>query len=372
MTRRISLLCVIYFVVFSFLFLYVLERDVLAQTQFQLSEGSTVQHPLMAALLPTFLFTLLGLFLGHLLGWLPLRFRAMAWCGPLLLTGLLCHWCFPMVGTSLSSYFWSGVILIIALYLGGLLLCRNFPDSLRHLSTFSSYAWPNILLLLLFTLFSVLLANTDSVTLRTLAASRYVRLHQYGRALHQARWERHPSYQLSAATALSLSETGQLGERLFAYPQPWGSEGLLPQMSDTLLVNDLPGHVALHLGYCRGSHVSATSFLATIYDMPKSRPAVRDYLLCAYLLNRDLEGFVRVLNDTCYSVDSLPRHYREALVLRHHLRPLQAPAIDDASLNLRFAVFQHLLHESGTKAEREYKLRERFGANYWTYYYFPG
>ena len=368
--RRISILCAIYFALFTFLYLYVLERDILAQTQFQLSEGTTLYHPLLAALLCTSLLTLLGSFLGLLFQWLPLRMKASAWFLPFELVGGLSHWCFPQFGDASNPPSWGSLLAILFVYLLWLLVVRQFPDSAKEKENFVTYAWPNALQLILCTMLTVGISNTDAHLHHTLAAGRYLSEGRYGRALHEARWEEQPSRQLTAITALCLSETGQLGERLFAYPQPYGSEGLLPRLSDTLMVYNLPLMAGHHLGYKKGDQTATTVFLQVLSGMPKTRPAARDYLLCAHLLDRNLEDFVQAVKDNELVLDSLPRHYSEALILYQHTYPEKAPIYTNDSLALCFEVFQDMLHEKGTKAEREFEVRHHFGASYWTYFYF--
>lgn len=376
--RGISVLCAIGFVVFTFLFLYVFECDVLAQTQYRLSEGATVYHPLLAALLSTLLLTLLGLFLSKVLGWLPLRMKASIWFLPFLLVGALSHWRFPEYGDAGTAPGWMSILLLLLAYVLWLIMGRTKEDPSKGRFTFPAYAWPNLLQLIFCMGVCVWLSNTDIVLHRTLAAGRHTVEREYGRVLRMAQWEVHPSHQLSAMTALALSETGQLGDALFAYPQPYGSEGLLPRLSDTLMVYNLPRAVGFHLGYKKGDKTPATTFLKLVSDMPNARPAVRDYLLCAHLLDKNLSAFAEVLTADgkvtatmdSLALDSLPRHYREALALYRHIAPDEAPQLNDSVFALQFQNFQTLMYEKDTKEEREFILRRHFGATYWTYFYF--
>lgn len=369
--RRIPILCAVYFVAFVFCFLFCLQRDVLAQVQYQLSEGTTVYHPLLGALLCTLLGTILGFFLNALLYWIPLRAKASAWFLPFMLTGLLTHWRFPVVGdTGTAPSWWVYALLLLGygLWLG---LWRMLLDSKKEREMFSTYAWPNALQLILMTLMTISLSNTDIVVHRTLRAVSLVEQRAYEDALQCARWETHPSRQLSVATALALSETNQMGNRLFAYPQPYGVSGLLPEPSDTMLFGKLHVSVSNHLGYKRGEHTHPLFFLQVIDGKPKAHPAVRNYLLSAYLLERRIDDFAqRLLLDDSLSL-ALPLHYREALILRQHLAPADSSLmLFDDSLNAEYLTFDSLRNATGTKEEREFRCRRHFGATYWYYYFF--
>ena len=369
--RRIPILCAVYFVVFTFSFLYCFQRDLLAQTQFQLSQGETTYYPFFAAILCTLLLAVLGLFLTIMLRWLPLRMKAAVWFLPYMLVGVLTHWRYAQFGDAgVAPQWWTYALLLIA-YVLLLLLAKLLPDSTKERETFSTYAWPNGLLLALMTVMSVCLSNTDIVSHRTLRAASQLNDKCYDDVQRTARWEQHPSRQLSIMTALALSETHQMGDRLFSYPQPYGIEGLLPDFGDTIMICNLPLAVGNHLGYKRGEHTDPIFFLQVVDTMPKARPAVCDYLLCAHLLERRLDDFTnRLLQDDSLTL-ALPLHYREALLLRQHLSPVDTlTMLHDDSLNVQYLAFDSLRNTAGTKEEREFRCRRRFGASYWYYYFF--
>lgn len=369
--RRIPILCAIYFALFSFFWLFFLQRDLLAQTQFVMSGGTTIYRPVSAALLCTFLLTGIGGILTRLFSWLPLRMGVLAWLPSFILLGLLTHWHFPMLADAGSSPHWSVYLLLFFLFLLGLFLGRYIPDSSKENGTFSTYAWPNLLGLLLFSSVCVGISNTDIRLHRTLLSARCLEEGDYGRALRAARWETHPSRLLSAQTALALSERGILGDSLFHYPQPYGSEGLLPLPSDSVLFVDFPLAAGLHLGYKRGAHTRATFFLQVIANREKARPAVRQYLLSAHLLDKQLGRFrSELLHGDTLSAESLPMHYREALVLYQAVDSTLQPRLEDSLLVVRYEEFDSLRHTLGKRRERQYRVREQFANTYWYYYFF--
>lgn len=376
--RRIPILCAVYFVVFCFCYLYYLQRDVLAQAQYALSGGVTVYHPVLAALLCTLLFTLVGIFLTRAMHrWLPLRWLTLAWFPSFMFLAALTHWRFPQYGDSHADAEWLPYLLFALLWLCMLLVGHFFPDSSKEKASLSTYAWPNALQLLAFTSVCVSLGNTDVVLHHTLRAGQYLSLHDYDAVLHEAQWERHPSPTLTAMTALALSQNGEMGDRLFAYPQPYGSEGLLPSATDSLLCYDLLRAVDRHLGYRKSERTPIILFLQVINQKPHPRPAARDYLLCGLLLDRRLGDFEHVLSSTL-SIDhspenrdsliaTLPYHYREALSLHRSLQNEDDP---DTTMNASLQDFMALYHSNEPCEQREFLCAERFGHTYWFYYFF--
>ncbi len=380
--RRIPILCALYFVVFCFLYLILFQRDVLAQVQFEFSHGANAYHPLLSAVLCTILLSLVGFAASGLLSWLPLRMKALPWFVPFLLLGALTHWHFPYIGDIQQAPGWGAYLVLLFAY--GCLLMLGFimQDSFKERQTFFAYAWPNALILILFTTICVWLSNTNDLSHQTLTAARYIGNGDDGKAIEVVKWQRHPSHQISAMTALALSRSGQLGEQLFAFPQPHGSEGLLPIEGDTLLFVNVRRIIGEHLGYKRGKKISATRFLEVTDTMPKSHVALRDYLLSAYLLDRNLTAFrARLLKPDAFSkpytgeqADSLfatlPKHYREALLLQQHLHPQATDTLCDSHNQERLREFIQLMESTSKADEREFACRNLFPDTYWCYYYF--
>ena len=368
--RRISILCAAFFVVFSYLYLYFFQGDLMTQVHFQLSDGEFNTHAALSAALCTLLLFLVGLFCIRLLHWLPLRLMATGWFFPFLILGWLTHWRLPQFGDSGASPSWMLFVFPSLFFALLIVLGRAFPDSSKENGTFATYAWPNALLLVLFASMTIGLSNTDASVHTTLRSARYLSQQRYEKVLSAARHEPAPSRQLSAIVSMALSETGQLGERLFSYPQPNGSEGLIPQLSDTALFVNLPYAVGHHLGYVRGGHTSADFFLEVINQKPKARPASRDYQLSAYLLDRNLDGFYSVLLQGDSLSVNLPRHYREASLLYQQQYPQTEEILEDSLLSADFKDFLAMLNGEGSAQEREMRCRRRYGNTYWCYFYF--
>ena len=365
--RRIPILCALYFVLFAFGYLLLLQCDVLAQTHFALSQGQAYYQPLPATILSTLLLFLLGLLLSRLLTWLPLRLKAAVWFPSFFLLGLLTSWHFPSLGDPAALPRWPRLLLPVGLYLLLLVLGRLHSDSSKERDTFSTYAWPNALLLVLFTCATVVVSNTDASLHRTLRALRQLSQRDYAAVLQTARYETSPSPQLTASLAYALSKQGLLGERLFAYAQPYGSEGLLPHLADSTLFFDLPRAVGAHLGYRRGDHTPVPLFLEAVARRPNAQPAARHYRLCALLLQRRTSDFRHLLLQGDTLSVALPLHYREALLLEQQLHPQSADTLPDADLARQFHDFDSLRRLPGTAPQRE--LRQHFPDTYWTYYY---
>ena len=138
----------------------------------------------------------------------------------------------------------------------------------------------------------------------------------------------------------ALAKSHQMGERLFEYPLVGGSQVLIPN-----------GKTALTVMYPNDKFV----------PVPQG-----DFVLCSYLLDRKIDAFALKVK-RYYDLDSsLPKHYREALVLYNHLRSNPVVAYKHEVTETDFADFQKLVRECSRNKAR---LRDVYGNTYWYYYY---
>jgi len=100
------------------------------------------------------------------------------------------------------------------------------------------------------------------------------------------------------------------------------------------------------------------------------RPAT-DYILCGYLLDKNLDGFVNeVRRRYNLSSPSLPKHYREALTLYTHLRSNPILVFHNEVMDADYADFQKLVRKYSNAEERESHVRDSYGGTYWFYYFY--
>jgi hypothetical protein len=98
------------------------------------------------------------------------------------------------------------------------------------------------------------------------------------------------------------------------------------------------------------------------------RKAVGDYLLCSFLIDKQLDEFASEIGKYYSINDQLPKHYREALTLYCHMRskPLfsySIPVVEEDFRNL-----QELEQQYSDLQERKVKVSEQYRGTYWYYY----
>ena len=95
-----------------------------------------------------------------------------------------------------------------------------------------------------------------------------------------------------------------------------------------------------------------------------------DYLLCGYLLDRNIDAFAANVTKYYEVNDSvaLPKHYKEALVMYTHLRSNPRVIYNNNVMNTDFEDFQKLEKSVADERERQTALRDTYGNTYWYYY----
>ena len=97
-----------------------------------------------------------------------------------------------------------------------------------------------------------------------------------------------------------------------------------------------------------------------------------DYALCACLIDRRLDRFAELLPEYYTVNDSLPRYYREALVLYKHQHSHPLIDFQDAVLDTDYADLQKLESEHPKGRGRQLAVFRQYEGTYWYYYDYPG
>lgn len=376
LARLIPLLCGLVFVVFSVCYLHLLQPGLIAWEQHVISGGRTAYNPLVGTVLITLALTVLGILLNMLLN-LPIRVRALAWMPPCYLLGLLTCMHFPDLSSDPGQVRIGLLFILPLLFAIALWISYGYPDLRDEYASPSDYIAPNMALMAFFFLTTGLIGNTTPILHYELKAHNLVRQHRYEEALRVGNAHASTSHDLSMLRTFALGQTGQLPERLFAYPMS-GSQDLLPQLSDTLDTYD--GRLAFKaLGYL--PNTDGPYPVARFLSMAQARdtlgsPLIGQYLLSAHLLDRNLDAFARDLSRNFVPSDSLapmPRLYEEALLLHAYEKKdtLLASQTTSETIRARFDDFlSRMNHTSDGRSPLEL-CRSLFPDSYWTYYFFP-
>lgn len=228
--------------------------------------------------------------------------------------------------------------------------------------------WRNLILfVILFCLAGTLSNGEENLKREALVAVRYSKGNVYG-ALAVGRKSLDASPQLTAMRAYILAADDKLGERMFEFPQYYGSRGLLPSpVQDSPLLVD---SVYSLIGAAPSAGENAMQYLKRVADIDSLGSVAKDYYLSGLLLDRRLVEFKDELARLCggYNPDSLPKHYREALLLCSEFTDDYSLELESDTLQQMFGRLREVERKYDDALVRNNYVRKEFGKTYWWYF----
>ena len=169
---------------------------------------------------------------------------------------------------------------------------------------------------------------------------------EYGKALRVGERSLSTDSSLTMLRAFCLSHEKKLGEHFFDYPVCGGSESLLPNKTGT---------------------VSLMFPSDSIIYLSKTRAYRADYSLMRLLLDKNLGKFVCELPKHYKTNESLPRHYREAVVIYINSTDSGNVSVKDDAMLTDYNDFMKMCDAKNGNISQ---IRDVYGKTYWYYYYF--
>ena len=419
-TTTIRVVCAIVFLTFVFSYVYCYQSDVLALAQHVWSGGETHFDSMIGAVLITVVLYIIHLGVCTTVR-LPHRAFALSFAPSLILLGVLSS--ATLQPDNSVSVLYAAIVACVFLVLIGFamkLLSDYAPcESKLHggTSLLSLVAWYNYGLLATLFFVTFCMGNNDRYMHSVLKMEHNIMEGHYEPALDVAKNEGDAS--MTMLRAYALSRQNELGERLFEYPVSGGSRALFPLKGTTRTMLMPDSLVWRNLGgYPREEVKDVKHFLRILQKQSMARPSVDDYMLTAYLLDKDLCGFAREIvkvydfrtqqekDDELADIekkrrklarmigeqaaidsikpremkspsgirlktlDELPKHYREALILYTHSRSQRQLVYANSAMETDYAEFQKILRtKHKTKAEHDNALKSAYFGTYWWYYY---
>ena len=173
---------------------------------------------------------------------------------------------------------------------------------------------------------------------------------------------------LTMLRAYALARKGTLAEELFTYPVSGKGRDLVPMPTGSYCLMYPTDSIYRFLGARPAAGMTAEAYLRALQSSGKASAAVRDYILCARLIDRDLDGFARLLPQFYDTNGHLPRHYREALTLYTHLRSNPSVTYHDDVTATDFKDLQALEKQYADWQERKLAVFDHYSGTYWWYY----
>ena len=374
----IRLTTVVLFALFSFIYLFCIQNDVIAEAQYVFSEGQTSYSRLWGALIITAILLAVHFFVAKttkLIGrWYALTFFPSF----LLLTILTSLNRVVIEDFTFGQWIWAFPLLIILfvvlLYIKKRRPGESIDDGDYHLSR---YLWPNYAIMFFMMIVCGANASADDVYMYELKAERLLLEDDFEGASRVGEKSLVTSPRLNEMRMYALARQGLLGEKLFDYPQPYAEQSLL-MMDDTVtrLHRFTSKNIQESLGaWANASVTTFDHYMNLLKKNPSTRhnPLLADYILCGKLLQKDLRGFTQTIKhyydiSSPVNVQNLPKAYREAMLL-------QAKAIGRDSLNAfvdtlmltNYKDYCAILETDESDLVRKNRLKRQYGNTLWWY-----
>jgi len=345
--------CAVLFCLFSFIYLYFFQADIIAYGQHVLSHGQTYYNRHIGAFLITLVLYLLALIVRQFTSVIfkhrePSYLHALTYLPSCYVLGRITHVSIGMDNSFSWGLYMLALCAVLVVY-GLLALGVKFIIELISTDetlpmTNARKFWMNIMWATGLFIMTGAMGNSNDVLHYRLAAERHIAKEEYDKALLVGEKSLVKDSSLTMLRAFALSKQGQLAERLFEYPLIGGSEALRPHKNVRFLM--LP--------------------LKTFYRVGQTP---KDYILIGYLLDCKIDAFASNIGKYYHINDSLPKHYREALILYKHLRSNPKVVYQNAVLDADFKDLMDMQKKYPERRSRINAIIDSYWNTYWAYYF---
>lgn len=368
--RAVATVCATLFACFAFCFVAIYQSPLVELFYDDISTGKLEYNSYVTGGVVAVVLTLLALWLNRFAGF-KREWTAMAYLPSAMLLALLTDVDESLYTKESDLYPWVVIFsLAITVYLlFAFVLKRVLFEKIKNPAfTASRIIWRNLILLVTMFCLAGTFSNGEENFKREALMASLCKKGDVDGALEVGKLSLDASPELTAYRAYLLAEKGMLGEKLFEYPQLYGSQALVPAKVQTSPL--VPDSVYSRLGVEPLDGEAAFDMVKRAFEADPSNSYAREYYLSVLLLDKRLPEFVDALK-VCYpNYSNLPKHYSEALLLYTHI-------VDDKSVKALPAGADVVERYSGlVKTESEYEdahirgnyVRRKFGDTYWWYY----
>lgn len=364
------LVCAIFFILFTLLYLNKYQPDILAVTQHVLSHGATHYNNVVGTILITLALWLIqvavyaGTRLNH-------RTHALTYLPSMLLLAVLTD-VSPDLTTSsyLGVWMWLFPLFMVVFAFVVWFFKQLEPMEPASLSNglFSRLTWVNLLQLMVIALVVCSIGCSDAVFHSRMRMESEMMKGNYHAAVDVGKKVAKVDSSLSMLRIVALTKDHALCERLFEYPLVGGSDAMLPNKMSVKLMMLPEDSVYATFGIVFKEKMRPLTYLKHVNKSKYANKDSKDWLLCAYLLDCDLDRFAATL-PRYYDVNKpLPKSFREALVLYNHLRKKPLVIYKEPTMDADYEDFKKVYYQTSNTTARLSNVKDSYGSTYWFYY----
>ena len=364
--------CAIVFLLFVAIYVFFYQEDTLALTQHILSGGATIYSRVIGGIIITIVLALLHFTTAKVMRTKPLCIYALSCFPSLYILAMLTDfdtsqplspWRWWAILMPLAAAVWWGVV-----YFLGELLRYRCSDIRYEEGYLARTLGCNIFILAAMMIGVGLLSNSNDITHYRLRMERLLMHGEYAKALEVGKASDKTDASLTMLRVFALAHEGRLGDELFKYPVRGTSASIVPELYDGKMLMLSPDSVYRMLGAIPRHGQTTKNYLKAIVKSGQATKAAIEYQLCGMLIDKDLDGFVNLLMKTHKIDDTLPLHYREALILYTHRRSSPKVVYRNTVMDTDYDDMQRLEAETKSPGERRIQIYKQFSGTYWEYF----
>ena len=371
--RVVAPVCAILFAVFSFVFVAEFQAPSVEAFYNTISTGKLSFSAYMVGFIVSAVLTLLALWLNTLAKFTR-EWTALAYLPSALILAFITDMDRSIYTDDGSMFSWISIFILgVLVYSVAAFLCKRILfEKIKNVSvSMNKVLWRNMVLIVLMFCLVGTLSNGEENFKRETRAMSYFNKGDVDDALEVGKKSLVASRELTAMRAYMLVVNGKLGEQLFEYPQYYGSEGLFPPMQRTSPL--VPDSVYALIGAKPEPEESVAHFIErTILSDTVSNNVTREYYFASLLLDKKLREFKDALFGRYgKTIDKLPKHYREALMLYEYVADstdVVSFSVNDDAMRKRMEDFRAEEAKHADPVVRGNYIRRYYGDTYWWYF----
>ena len=371
--RVVATVCATLFAVFAFLFVAVYQAPLLEAFYNEVATGKLAYNPWFVGGVVSLLLTVLALWLNRFAR-LRREWTALAYLPSALLLAFITDIDRRIYTGGSFSYAWIFIFVSgVAIYgFVAFLLRRILFEKIKDVTMVTNRVlWRNVMLMVLLMCLVGTLSNSEENFKRETLVKSYYDRGETAKALQVGMSSHDASRELTAMRAYILAGEDKLGEHFFEYPQYYAADGLLPLQQRTSPL--VPDSVYSLLGAAPFDGELSIDFLSRVAHTDSATNIAKNYYLTSLLLEKRLIEFkdevLAMYGAGC--ADSLPKHYREALMLYADILDsveVVTFEVNDADMRTRLDALRVEEAKHSDAFIRGNYVRRYFGRTYWWYY----
>lgn len=369
-TMTMRVVCAVAFVTLSFLFLYFRQADVMTVAQHVLSDGQTVYSPFIGSLLITALLYALQRGLNSVLK-INRRLHWLTFFPSILLLTVVTDISSDIdLHFSFGAWLWLFPLLLVAWCILAWLVSKvqNYEADISSRGFFSRLVWVNLFPLGFMMMLCGIIASSEDTFHYRAKIERLMVEGDFEQAALVGEKSMSSDSSLTMLRCYALAREGRMPDEMFKYAVCGTSQTILPSASESRMMLYPVDSLYRFLGAKPLPGMKPKQYLRSLEASGYESKAISDYILCGMLVDRNLDGFVKELPRHYAVNDSLPLHYREALVLYTHRRANPLIVYHNQVMDTDFDDLQKLEDESRKPAARALAVYEQYSGTYWWYY----